>query len=240
MQLHINIHKRIKSIKSFKETIDEINILDDLLMPALLERSKYPICNDFFGHYKGTSQRELEEKEIDTIGWKILYHPIVRKICKAGNYQEGVIETEARLEALAYERIMIGEKVVAHKAPRGMEITRPDKEKEVIRGAKERAESYSLPPNKIAQVFRILMEQNKHIQRMHKKDNPGLNLVREMSTTLPDPYKPGNGNNLDIIKRLLQTDAKLLEERTGEKHFVVVEQMGENPLPKYRVRLVKE
>ena len=118
---HIRVKDSIQSIGSWEETIQRINELNDLLLKALKKRSKYPVCRDYF---ENTPKKELREKGIDDILWDSFYSKIVEKICPEGDYVEGVVKKEAELEELLHERVQIGEKVIAYKAPRGKQITR--------------------------------------------------------------------------------------------------------------------
>lgn len=167
---HQRIKDRIDSLTSWEKTIARIDELNDLLLDALKERSRFPVAREYFDiSLRKGSQKVLESKGIDTLQWKTLYSKIVEKICPEGDYAEGVLEAEAKLEELVYERIYIGKKVVEYKRQKGMDITRKEREEEIIRHVRDHASKNSMDPDAVEDVFRMIIDKNKYVQSLDKR-----------------------------------------------------------------------
>jgi len=241
---------------NWEKTIEKINRLNDKLLTALEKRSKFPIARDYFDytlrrHEKGNPQRELESKGLDTIGWHSIYSKIVEKICQEGDFVEGVIEAQLELENIVKERINIGKEVIAHKAPRGINITRKEREKEIYNSVRHHAYANNMDPDAIEAAFRIIIEQNKYVQSLYSKHHEKFEEVtscRTMVTTKEHErlqkgnYARGFSSSIDSIRSWMETQGKILAEKTGETYYVVVEPDPKkgDALPAYKVKLVKE
>lgn len=225
---HRRVDDRIKSLKSFREgTIKRINKLNVLILEALKKRSRFPVCRAFF---EQTPQRELEELGINTVSWGPLYSKIAERVCEEGDYVEGVEEAEAELEELVHERIYIGEKVIGYKAPRGFAITRKPREEEIINQVRNYASANEMNPDSIEGIFRLLIDKNKHVQSLLKKQAGDLPVVASCKTSVPDL--------IEGIKKDFELKAQKLKEETGETYFIVVKEKKE-PLLHYVVELVQ-
>lgn len=274
MSFRAKVEKRIEELCSFEKTIARINELNELILKALRERSMYPVCRSYF---ENVPQRALESQGIDTVWWDPVYSKIVEKICEEGEIgtdirhlaeeledgtdleaiyhdRRDMVQAESRLEELVYERIMIGRKVIEYKSPRGLAITRKDREEEVIKNVREGALDYSLDPDVVEDIFRFLMQKNKDVQEvLEKKDlqededkkDPysHLTVVRTCKTMQAKPYEPGDGDSVDKARGMLQSEGDRLAEETGIKHYTVVSTPKEEKewvLPIYEVKLVRE
>ncbi len=150
---YIRVNERIESLTSWKETIDRIDELNELILEALKQRSRFPVCRDYFDisrrRQETNPQKELEAKGIDIVQWNTLYSKITEKICPEGDYVEGVVEAESRLEELVHERIYIGRKVAEYKAQRGKDIERKDREEKIIAHVRAYASENEMNPDAV-------------------------------------------------------------------------------------------
>jgi chorismate mutase len=169
-EIEVPVDKEVEKEEDSKilweQTIARINELNDLILEALKKRSKFPIARSYFDinlrrHEEGNPQKELESKGLDTIGWHSTYSKIVEKICPEGDYVEGVVEAEAKLEELVDERIYIGKKVIDYKAPRGKPIERKEREKQIYAYVRDYASKNGMDPDAVEEVFKIIIEKNR-------------------------------------------------------------------------------
>jgi len=241
-EIYREVRERIGSRKSFEETIDRINELNVLILKALAERSQHPICRTYF---ENSPQTERESKGIDICSWYTVYSPILRHMCEEGDVDgealQQVIKAESKLEELVCERIMIGENVIKYKAPRGMQITRKDREEDILRKMRGLAKDYGLEEDAVENVFKILMEKNKDLQASYKRCNnikeEGLRAVRTCRTMQFKPYEPGDNSDVDKIRKGIQTEGEVLLAKPGDVFHTVVEKEDEHT---YVIKLIKE
>lgn len=225
------VNNRIQSIKTFEETIKRIDELNILILEALKERSKYPICKEFF---ENTPQKELIAKGVDPIQWGPLYSRIIGKICQEGEFIEGVTEAEGKLEKLIHERIFIGKNIVKYKAPRGLPITRKDREERIIEHVREYSSQKGMNPDAIEYIFRELIERNKHIQNLSTtSEKEELKEIEKRRTQVPE--------FVEIMEKDLKFRAQKLTQETGKKYFVKTEIIGDlKHSPHYITTLVED
>ena len=188
-EIHKEVRESIESRKTFEETIKRINQLNILILESFAVRSRYPISRNYF---ENTSQKDLESKGINTIGWNPQFSPILEKICEEGEVKgeyamDRLTRAEARLERFVYERIVIGENAAKYKAPRGMPTTRKQREDQIIHDMRSLAGGYGLEPAAVEKIFRFLIDKNKDVQERYKECNPidgdGVVPVKTSKTT---------------------------------------------------------
>ena len=225
-----NVSARIDSLNSFDETIDRINELNIQLLNSLKERSKFPVCRDYF---KNTPQRELESQGIDTIQLDKLYFKVTEKICPEGEYIEGVIEAESKLEELIFERINIGKKVIEYKEPRGIPIDRWQREKQILSYMAECALNKDMNPSDVRSIFQFLMNKNKDYQRQLRKS------IRCNLTEI-EVCKTQSLNCIPILKGILERKGENYKEQTGTKYYIKIDEKIESGSLIYHVKLLQE
>lgn len=223
MSFHKSVNQRLESLTSFEDTIQYINSLNDIILHLLEKRSKYPVCSDLFDSSgKRSRQKVLEEDSVDTVWWHPVYSKIVEKICQKGEFtgddRYKLIETEVNLERFVYERIMIGRKVAEYKKPRGKEIERKEREEEIYEYVREQAPNYNLDPDSVEDIFRFIMDKNKHIQSLYKPvKSDDLKEIRSCKTQGMD--------SVEKIKQSFKSHGKMLSERTGNQYHVIVKEV---------------
>jgi len=255
-QFYIRVNERIESLTSWEETITRIDELNDLILDALKERSKFPVCGDYF---KNTSKKELEAKGIDSLRWNLLYSEIVEKISPEGNYIEGeseleeVVEAESKLEELVHERIYIGRKVAEYKAQKGKETERKHREAKIIAHVRAYASENEMDPDAVEEIFVFLMEKNKYVQKLaNTSRNGSFNKLKEVESCITvvskedhERIQGNNGyipDNLMSIRRRLELEADRLQKETGESYYVTHSHQRDKKsiLPVYAVKLIQE
>ena len=240
MSFNVSVNKRIESIVDFEGTIKRINKLNDLILEAMAERAEFPIARDYF---ENTPQRERELKGLDTIWWHPVYSTILEKICKEGDFVEGVIEAESKLEELVYERIMIGRNVIKYKAPRGLNITRKQREEEILAEVRGKAPKYNLDPDNVEWIFRFIMDRNKEVQactRSHGVKGTKLDEVQSCKTMQTNEYVPGDKSPVDRIRKRLQCWGDVLATKDGMNYYTIWKEKGSRLLKEYTVTLIRE
>lgn len=248
-QFYTRINKRIESLNSWKDTISRIDKLNDLILVALKERSKFPVCRDYF---ENTPQKELESKGIDTIWWSPFYSKIVEKVCSEGDYVEGVVEAESKLEELIRERVHIGNKVAEYKSQRGGVMLRKGREAQIIAYVRDYASKNEMDPEAIEEVFRMLIEKNKHIQKLYNSSRNGSNGFKKIDMCITmvsnDDHKKMKEDSSYIpdsimsIRKRFESEAARLQGETGELYHVLHKHKSDKGsiLPIYAITLVKE
>lgn len=166
------ISNSIDQIADFPSTIKRIDSLNTSIVDKIAEMSHYHADKGIFNG----CDRELKKKGIDVSWLEHLYWPVLSRFLNPGTNDNNTsfLQHYLELQGLLWERVWIGIKVAEYKHSQNLNITRPDREREVLDKTAAYAQSKGLDQLKTRQVFDHIININKSIQycyvRMHPKE----------------------------------------------------------------------